>query len=107
VSCAAETIVLPFGGNIVLLGATVEFTANGGTHVWMDKNGNVSEQDLADGASVTPYTETQGVNHLVLRATNGTSSGEWDIYTNAVNSGGTLSCEASISASVGAISGLS
>ena len=47
---------------------------------------------------------TQGVNHLVLRATNGTSTGEWDIYT---NSDGTPSCETSISKSVNGASALS
>ena len=82
----------------------LQFVASGATNLWTDDNGSVSVQALTNGQLVNiGQGGASGTHHLVLRATNGSAAGEWDIFT---SSDGSTSCHMSISQSVAALSSL-
>jgi len=82
----------------------LQFSAAGATNLWTDDNGSVSVQALTNGQVVNiGQGGASGTHHLVLRATNGSAAGQWDIYT---SSDGSTFCHMSIAQSVAALSSL-
>ena len=82
----------------------LQFVASGATNLWTDDNGSVSVQALTNGQLVNiGQGGASGTHHLVLRATNGSAAGQWDIFT---SSNGSTFCHISISQSVAALSSL-
>jgi hypothetical protein len=82
----------------------LQFSAAGATNLWTDDDGSVSVQALTNGQVVNiGQGGASGTHHLVLRATNGSAAGQWDIYT---SSDGSTFCHMSIAQSVAALSSL-
>jgi hypothetical protein len=83
--------------------SSIPTLSNGPTNLWSDDNGSVSEHTLNNGGQFDPYIEAHGTVHIVLRATNGTSAAQWDIFA---TSDGTSTCHMSVAESLGPLSPL-
>jgi hypothetical protein len=83
-------------------GYNILFTASHGpAYVWVDDDGAVSEQLLGGTLSTQPASGGTGADHIVVRATNGLSAGEWDIFA---TSDGASSCHMNVAQSVAGLS---
>ena len=82
----------------------LQFSAAGATTLWIDDNGGVSVRSLTSGQIISiGQGGNGGTHHLVLRATNGSAAGQWDILT---SSDGSTFCHMSIAQNVAALSSL-
>ena len=84
-------------------GFSIQFVAVGSTIFWVDDNGSVSERTMTNNQVVLPDNVATGNHHIVLRATNGSHGGEWDIFA---SSNGTNTCELSVQQNVASLNAL-
>ena len=84
-------------------GFSIQFAAVGSTIFWVDDNGSISEQTMTNNQVALPDNVATGNHHIVLRATNGSHGGEWDIFA---SSNGTNTCEMSVQQNVASLSSL-